>query len=78
MAYRSSMAGNANVTYSVITRSGYSTALTLENLERRLATELEKGFAFSPIRRIVKVTREDIELPGFVKEYNAWCDKHRK
>lgn len=67
------MAGDANVTYSVITRSGYSTALTLENLERRLAAELEKGFAFSPIRRIVKVTREDIELPGFVKEYNKRC-----
>ena len=69
------MAGNANVTYSVITRSGWSTALTLGNLERRLAAELEKGFAFSPIKRIVKVTREDIELPDFVKEYNNKCQK---
>ena len=69
------MAGNANVTYCVITSAGLLTFVTLETLEKCLA---EKGFAFSPIRRIVKVTREDIELPGFVKEYNAWCDKHRK
>ena len=69
------MAGDANVTYSVITRAGCSTSLTLENLERRLAAELENGFAFSPIRRIVKVTREDIELPGFVKEYNKKCQE---
>lgn len=67
------MAGDANVTYSVISRAGHSTSLTLENLERRLAAELEKGFAFSPIRRVVKVTREDIELPDFVKEYNKKC-----
>lgn len=71
------MADNANVTYSIITSAGYSTALTLENLERRLAAELEKGFAFSPIRRIVKVTREDIELPGFVKEYNKRCKESK-
>lgn len=71
------MAGDANVMYSVISRAGHSTSLTLENLERRLAAELEKGFAFSPIRRIVKVTREDIELPDFVKEYNKHCKESK-
>ena len=67
----------ADVSYSAITSAGHSTSPTLESLERRLAAELENGFAFSPIKRIVKVTREDIELPDFVKEYNKKCREAR-
>jgi len=71
------MAGDADVTYSVITSAGHSTSFTLESLEKRLSDELNRRLAFSPIKRIVKVTREDIELPDFVIEYNKQCREAR-
>ena len=49
----------------------------LEILKEELEQLAADGQATSPIRRIVKVTREEIILPEFVREYNNKCRKAR-
>lgn len=54
------------VTYDIITKYGRSSCASLD----RLMSDLKRDRCLTPITRIVKVTRKDIELPDFVKEYN--------
>lgn len=58
-------------TYDVITKYGRSSYDSLD----RLLSDLKRGVCSAPIKRIVKVTRRDILLPDFVKEYNDKADK---
>lgn len=59
------------VTYDIITKYGRWSCLTLD----RLMSDLKRDVCSVPITRIVKVTREDIDLPDFVKEYNEKAQK---
>lgn len=58
-------------TYDVVTHYGKSTFNTLAELQKYLA---HTSF-MTPIKRVIKVTREDIELPDFVVEANKRHDR---
>lgn len=67
---------DADVCYNVENCFGVSAFSSLHQLEEYLATEHTS--ARTPIRRIVRVTREDIDLPDFVEDYNSKCKKHKE
>lgn len=58
-------------TYDIITKYGRSSVKSLD----RLMSDLKRDRCLTPITRIVKVTRQDIMLPDFVKEYNEKAQK---
>ncbi len=59
------------VTYDIITKYGRWSCPSLDGL----MSYLKRDRCPTPITRIVKVTREDIDLPDFVKEYNEKAQK---
>ena len=52
--------------YDVVTHYGKSTFPTLGHLQRYLS----RTSFMAPIKRVIEVTRKDIELPDFVVEAN--------
>ena len=57
---------NTRTTYDVVTQYGKSTFPTLGALQKYLA----RTSFMTPIKRVIEVTRKDIELPDFVVEAN--------
>ena len=64
------------ISYDVVDEHGRSSFQNMDQLKRYLGKILEKGLAITPIRRIVRVTREDIELLDFVDIYNKCCKRN--
>lgn len=61
----------SNVCYRVCNCNGYTKYDSLEELKDYLKKDVENGFLFHKIKRIVKVETSDIEMPDFVRDYNS-------
>lgn len=67
-----------SICYRVCDRCGWSKFDTLADLDAYLSRNMALGFVFSPIKRIVKVTSEDVPLTETVRKYNDMAAKKRK
>lgn len=66
------------ICYRVCDRNGWSKHDTLEHLDAYLTRIMAGGIAFWPIKRIVKVTSEDVPFTETVREYNGWVAKMKE
>ena len=64
--------------YRVCDRNGWCKHDTLEHLDAYLTRIMAGGIAFCPIKRIVKVTSEDIPFTETVSRYNDWVAEKKK
>ena len=64
--------------YRVCDRNGWSKYDSLEHLDAYLKRKMADGFAFWPIKRLVKVTSEDVPFTETVREYNDWVAKMKE
>lgn len=64
--------------YRVCDRNGWSKHETLEHLDAYLTMIMAGRSAFWPIKRIVKVTSEDVPFTDTVKKYNEWVAREKK
>lgn len=61
-----------DICYRVCDKNGWSKHDTLEHLDAYLTRIMEGGTKFCPIKRIVKVTSEEIPFTEIVRKYNEW------
>lgn len=60
----------SDVCYRVCNRNGWSKYATLDDLDAYLTKQMHNGYCFWPIKRIVKVTSEDVPFTETVRKYN--------
>lgn len=66
------------ICYRVCDRNGWSKYDTLEHLDAYLTRIMADGIAFWPIKRVVKVTSEDIPFTETARRYNDWVAGTKK
>lgn len=68
------------ICYRVCDRNGWSKHDSLEHLDAYLTSVMAGGIAFWfwPIKRIVKVTSEDVPFTETVRRYNDWVAESKK
>lgn len=65
-----------DVSYRVCDRSGLAVFSSLEELDAYLTRLMDSGHTFSPIKRIAKVTSEDVPFTDVVRKYNEMTSEN--
>lgn len=64
--------------YVVYDESGRAIYPTLDKLKKDTEFEVANDLTYWKVKRIVKVTCEDVELPDYVAAYNNMCEQRKK
>lgn len=68
----------SDVCFRVCNRDGWVKYDSLDDLDAYLSRQMASGFVFSPIKRIVKVTSEEVQLTDVALKYNAVANKKKE